>query len=127
MRKMNERTLQMIRYYKSHWKEPDCVPAEVAREFKLSPRTVYNYLQTIADELSNELGYTITREDLLYRPHSEHLCYERKYEPVEPINLEEFREHFRNTKGSMRAMIESIDAVLAAQDVNGIDDEKGDL
>ena len=127
MRRMNERTLQMMNYFKEHWQEPDCVPAEVAKIFKLSARTVYNHLQTIADELSNELGYTITREDLLYRPHSEHLCYERKYEPVEPINLKKFQNHFNGTKAGIRAMIEDIDAILATQDVSGMNDEKGDL
>ena len=127
MGKMNERTLQMIRYYKKHWKDPDCTPAEVAKKFKLSTQTVYTYLQQIADELTQELGYTVTRKDLLERPHSEHLCYERKYEPVEPINLERFRFYYNETKKAMNKTIEGIDEILAAQDVESADDEKGDL
>ena len=127
MGKMNERTLQMIRYYKKHWRDPDCTPTEVAKKFKLSIQTVYSYLQLIADELSEELGYPVTREDLLEKPHSEHICYERRFEPVEPIDLEKFRRHYTETKAGMRKTIEDIDAILAAQDVDGMDDEKGDL
>ena len=128
MGKINERTLQAMKYYKEHWQEPDCVPEMVAKKFKLkSSRTIRNHLQEIVDELTQELGYTVTRKELLERPHAEHLCYERKYEPVEPINLERFRFYYNETKKAMNKTIEGIDEILAAQDVKSADDEKGDL
>ena len=69
----------------------------------------------------------MTRQDLLERPHSEHLCYERKFEPVEPINLERFRFYYSETKKAMNKTIEGIDEILAVQDVEDMNDEKGDL
>lgn len=127
MGRINERTLQMIRYYKKHWKDPDCTPTEVAKKFKLSVQTVYSYLQLIADELSNELHYPVAREELLDKPHSEHLCYERKFEKVELIDLEKFRRHYTETKESMHKTVEAIDAMLIAQDIEGMNNGKGDL
>ena len=117
MGRISERTLQAMKYYKEHWQEPDCVPEVVTKKFKLkSSQTIRNHLQEIADELSEELGYTVTREELLEKPHSEHLCYERKYEPVEPIDLEAFRQHYIETKASMHKTVEMIDAILAQDD-----------
>ena len=128
MGRISERTLQAMKYYKEHWQEPDCVPEMVTKKFKLkSSQTIRNHLQEIADELSEELGYTVTREELLEKPHSEHLCYERKYEPVEPIDLERFRFYYNETRNAMSKTIEDIDAILAAQDVESVVDKKGDL
>ena len=85
--KINERTLQMRKNYVQLW-EQGCSVKEIAEKFSLSPRTVYSHLEVIAQES----GYS--REELLQRPHGEHLCYERKFEYVKPVDVDTIRKRF---------------------------------
>lgn len=86
-KKIDERTLKMIENYERLWRM-GYTPTRIAKEYDLSRRTVYNYLPMIAEKIG------VPREALLEVPHSEHISYERKYEPVELIDLTDFREHF---------------------------------
>ena len=90
--KKNERTLKMMQNYIS-LHDSGMSPGEIAKKYNLSPWTVYNALQKIADEAG------VTRESLLERPHSEHQPFERVSEPVKPINIEAFSEKIRNALG----------------------------
>ena len=85
--KMNERTLQMMNNYVQLWKEGYSVK-EIANKFGLTPFTVYNRLEAIAQES----GYS--REELLQRPHKEHLPHERRFEYVKPVDSEAIRTRF---------------------------------
>lgn len=95
--KMNERTLQMKQnYMRLH--EQGLSPNEIADLYKLDVSTVYRYLGEIAE------ANGVSRASLLERPHGEHVCYERQFAPVEPVDLTEFRGHFD-------ASIQEIDGV----------------
>lgn len=93
----DERTLQMIKNYESLWRK-GFTPTMVAKEFNLSRRTVYNYLPEIAEKIG------VTREELLEIPHSEHVRREKRFEPVELIDLTEFHEDFGEMEKAFKRM-----------------------
>lgn len=111
MGKINERTFQMMKFYVEHWQDSECKPPAVAKKFRLSTNTVYNHL----DEIAAEIGDGITREDLLERIHAEHICGERKYDPVKSVDLTGYENDFamaatamENMHNSMKATIEEL-------------------
>ncbi len=114
----NERTLQMMQNYMILRKEGKS-NLEIAKMFDLSPWTVYNALQEIADKAG------VTRESLLTQPHSEPLPYERISEPVKPVNIEAFEEKFQNALGIMSEFKEMVQ--LAVDDAEKYEIAKGGL
>ena len=105
-KKIDERTLQMIENYERLWRM-GYTPTRVAKEYDLSRRTVYNYLPMIAEKIG------VPREDLLEVPHSEHISYERRYEPVELIDLTEFREHFNLMEKAFNQLDSDIEKTIS--------------
>ena len=103
--KKNERTLQMMQnYILLH--NGGLSPGEIAKKYGLSPWTVYNALQKIADEAG------VTRESLLERPHSEHQPFERVSEPVKPINVKAFSERLQDALGVMNEFKEMVEMAI---------------
>ena len=97
--KKSERTLRMKRNY-IRLRALGMGPVEIAKKYDLDVSTIYKSL----DEIAEANG--VSRESLLERPHSEHVCRERQFAPVEPVDLTEFRGHFD-------ASIQEIDGVKA--------------
>ena len=103
--KKNERTLQMMQnYILLH--NGGLSPGEIAKKYDLSPWTVYNALQKIADEAG------VTRESLLERPHSEHQPFERVSEPVKPINVKAFSERLQDALSVMNEFKEMVEMAI---------------
>lgn len=105
----DERTLQMMENFMDLHKA-GFSKKEIADKFDLSTFTVYNCLQDIADK------YGVSRESLLDRPHSEHLCYERQFEPVEPVDLTDFHKHFKTAMDEIDAARTAIDREIIKQE-----------
>lgn len=83
----DESTLKMMENYVDHFFEDGLSPKQIAKRYNLSIRTVYNCLGEIARKNGLE------RESLLKRPHSEHIMSGvRNYEPVKPVNVDDFRQ-----------------------------------
>ena len=109
MGKIDERTLQMMKFYTEHWQEPECKPPAVAKKFRLSVTTVRNHLPEIAEAI----GGGITREDLLERVHSEHVFSEREYEPVKPVDLTGYKQNFEMAEKAMDDAYSSMEKTIA--------------
>lgn len=108
-RKMNERTLQMLQNFMTLHNNGWTIP-EIAKKYDLASRTIYSYLDKIADENG------VTRDSLLSVPHTEHLCYERQFEPVKPVDLTEFKQRFQKTLDAMNDVTEIIELILDEQE-----------
>ena len=87
-RNLDERTLQMRKEYMHLFFEEGLGPLDIAKQFKLSPWSVYNSLDSIAAENG------LDRIDLLVQPEKSQVrSWTRSIEPVEKIDTEEFIQH----------------------------------
>lgn len=109
MGKINERTLQMMRHFMELHNAGYTIK-EIAKKFELSAHTVYARLQEIAD------ANGVTREELLEHVHTDHVCYVRKFEPVEPVNVGEIQRSFDSIMDEIDSLIDLIDAEIAKQE-----------
>ena len=82
MKNEHERTFRMKEAYKKLHDE-GYSPQEIADKFHLSVSTVYNTLQEIAE------AEGVTRDSLLVSPRNTPAAHDRKFVPVEPLNIEE--------------------------------------
>ena len=99
----DESTLKMMENYPRLFFEEGLSPKEIAERYNLSTRTVYNSLGEIARK--NGLG----RESLLKRPHSEHIMSGvRNYEPVKPVNADDFRQQVKATIAELSRIQETL-------------------
>lgn len=65
MAKRSERVARMIENFIYEWLEGRNIP-EIAQKYRVTPRTIYERLQEIADNNG------VKREELLERPHKKH-------------------------------------------------------
>ena len=85
----NERTLKMMENYPHHYYDEGMEPKEIAKLYNLSVTTVYSCLEEIAEKLG------VPREELLKKPHDEHIMGARNFEPVKPVDVSEFRKRMQ--------------------------------
>lgn len=103
--KQAERTLKFkenyVRLHEEGWSH-----RQIAEEFDLSVRHGYYLLPEIAEEAG------VSRESLLVRPHAPHIMGERRYAPVEPIDVEGFKDHFKTVKAEMGRICSEMETQL---------------
>lgn len=112
----SERTLRMKR---SFMQLHNCGYSikEIARLFDLDGSSVYRLLDEIVTSYNAEHpDAPITREQLLERPHSPHISYERAYAPVIPIDLSFFRSELQDALTSVNSLLSTIWANLTVQE-----------
>ena len=107
----HERTLKMKQEYKK-LHDAGMSVRDIAKKFNLHWRTVYKYL----DEIAEQEG--VPREDLLFdvekaKPRS---TYDRAFAPVEKIDLTEYRANFDAAKKGINQLGKAIDSYLEKEE-----------
>lgn len=114
MGRVNERTLKMMEAFMELHNAGWSIE-EIANKFELSPSTVRNHLQEIAD------ANGVTREELLKQVHAKPVCYVRSFEPVSPVDIEEFSRHFESIFEGIEALIAMIDHEIEKEEKAAIE------
>lgn len=96
----SERTLKMKEAFMTLHNQGLSIK-EIAHKFNLASCTVYGCLQEIADQAG------VPRDSLLQVPKGKHLTHERRFEPVQPVDLTEFQERFAATLADFDAMLKN--------------------
>lgn len=91
----DERTLKMVENYAHHFFDEGMSPKEIAEKYNLSSGTVYGSLSEIASNLG------VTREELLKRPHDEHIMGVRNFAPVKKVDVSFFRSSMEEFEKNM--------------------------
>lgn len=105
----SERTLKMKQDFIELRKSGLSIRA-IAEKFNLNPKTVYDCL----DEIATAAG--VTRESLLYHPHSPHQGYYRHdYQSFTKVNLAEHQHFVQETCHEFDHIIANIDSYIAVQ------------
>lgn len=95
-RNLDESTLRALEYiYECYIKGCPVPINEVAKKFNRDPSTLYKSLKRLEDK------YGISREDFLFHPHSEHMTYDREFEPVKPLDITGYRQSFEEALNAM--------------------------
>ena len=114
-----ERTKEMIRQFPTLRKEK--IPIEkIAEIFGLSKKTVYSYLQEIADSMG------VSRDDLLYQVHKEYDANYVTRKTVEHIDAVELKNHFSAMIDEANKIISTLDNILNELDETIIMEEKNE-
>lgn len=111
----HERTLQMMANFFS-LREKGLSLKEIAHMYDLDSSTVYRKLDQIVEDYNASHPTKITRTDLLERPHSPHLTYERAYAPLTPIDLTKFRAEIATTLASLNSLLATINSDIISQE-----------
>lgn len=106
----SERTFQMKEQFMT-LHEQNLSIKEIAYRFNLSTYTVYSHLQEIADRAG------VARESLLQIPHSQHVTYERKYAPVQPVDLTNFNHQFHDTLTQFDQLLKTCGAAISTHEI----------
>ena len=97
-----ERTKQMIQEFYSHHQDGKTIP-EIAQIYSISEQTVYNHLQTIAENNG------VSRDSLLEvvpKPYEKNMSIRA---PKEHVNPNELRQDFVDTLNGINSIIKKID------------------
>ena len=98
-----ERTKEMIRQFPKLRAENKSIQ-EIADIFGLSKKTVYEYLQEIAENMG------VSRDDLLYEVQKKHdVCNATGRKAIEQVDTVELEQHFS-------AMIKEVDEIILSLD-----------
>lgn len=107
-RKINERTLRMKQEYFS-LRQSGLGPLEIAAQFGLSFKTVYDSLEEIATT------HGVTRESLLKVPQKPHAVSIRRNSTAPKIDLAACDQYFQSTIAGFDKIRAEISAYLSAQ------------
>lgn len=105
----NERTLKMKQEFVSRRDEGQSIN-QIADRFGLSPSTVYKKIDQIAQDSGR------TRESLLERVHRPHLTHDRLYEPLQGVDVGEYRRKIGELKTSCNELRELMDSYIAREE-----------
>ena len=114
-----ERTKEMIRQFPTLRKEKIPI-VKIAEIFGLSKKTVYSYLQEIADSMG------VSRDDLLYQVHKEYDANYVTRKTVEHIDAVELKNHFSAMIDEANKIISTLDNILNELDETIIMEEKNE-
>ena len=114
-----ERTKEMIRQFPTLRKEKIPI-VKIAEIFGLSKKTVYSYLQEIADSMG------VSRDDLLYQVHKEYDANYVTIKTVEHIDAVELKNHFSAMIDEANKIISTLDNILNELDETIITEEKNE-
>lgn len=103
----SERVKQMKKEF-IKYRESGKTIKEIANIFGLTDRTIYLYLQEIADE------HNLSRDDLLFRIHKQHIrtSINQLNEKKEIIDIEEMRKDFIGMLKNSERIIKNIEETL---------------
>ena len=107
----DERTLKMKQEFMSLHNQGLSIK-EIAERFNLSVVTIYVNLGSIAKKEG------CTRESLLKQAHTPHLTYDRQFEPVPEVDVEQYTEKFNARKKSAKEL-----STLMSKDISDLEKE----
>lgn len=105
---VSERTLKMMQDYLSLHQQ-GLTPIDIAKRYHLSSRTIYNYLDQIAE------ANHVSRESLLKVPHAQHPPHLGLTTKVIPLDPDQFHIQAAAALAELDLMIEIIAQQIATQ------------
>lgn len=111
-----ERTKEMIRQFPKLRAENKSIQ-EIADIFGLSKKTVYEYLQEIAENMG------VSRDDLLYEVQKPHdVCNATGRKAVEQVDIVEIEQHFSTMIKEVDKIILSLNNMLQESDEQNMEE-----